>query len=175
MKTILLLLLLLPSIVLAKFRAREHYDYHQFNIDSKSYTFRGFSNTINFFFYEKALGDSFGLGISTLGDNVENEDLRESRVGEKITLYQLDLEYKWFPKSFWKGVYVRHGFGYSNLDTDKLGSFHGIHYQQAIGQEIMFKHFGLALELSGQGVFYERGAMSYTIGSALGFHFYKYL
>ncbi len=171
----ILLLLLLPTLAHSKFRAREHYDYHQFKLDSQSYTFRGFSNTINYMFKEKAMQESFGLGISTLGDNVDNEKLKNSRVGEKISLYQIDFEYKWFPKNIWSGFYLRHGAGYSLLDTEKLNTFHGVHIQNALGQEIMFNHFGLALELSTQAIFFEQGAISLTGGAAIGFHFYKYL
>ena len=174
-KLVLFLIIFVCFDSLAKFRAREHYDYHQIDFQSETYTYRGLSNTINYFWSEKAMEHSFGLGVSTLGDNVENENLSGSPIGEKITLYQIDLEYKWFPKIALDGLYLRHGAGYSLLDTQNLDTFHGLHYQQAIGHEWFLKHFGLAFEFSAQSIFYESGVRSLTFGAAIGFHFYPYL
>lgn len=157
----------------AKFRAREHYDYFNLKYKGESYTYKGLSNTINYFFKEVPKRVSYGLGLSTLGDNVENEDLSLSPFGSKLNLFQVDFEYKYFPKDLIEGVYFRHGAGISFLESRE--NFLGIHIQQAVGYEIPFKYLGMALELSGQYGLYEKGLRVGGLGLAIGFHFYKML
>ncbi|MCR9206383.1 MAG: hypothetical protein NXH75_17510 [Halobacteriovoraceae bacterium] len=166
-------LFLIVTSAHAKFRAREHFDYVNLKYKNNSYTYRGLSNTINYFFKETPKKESYGLGLSTLGNNVENKNLSTSPFGESINLYQVDFEFKYFLKDYSKNFYLRHGTGLSFLESDK--NFFGVHLQQAIGYEVPFKHFGLAWEFSAQYGFFEKGLRMGTIGAAIGFHFYKML
>jgi hypothetical protein len=157
----------------AKFRAREHYDVFSLRHDGQSYTYRGLSNTINYFWKEVAMDESVGLGFSSLGNNVSNDDLLGSPFGRSLNLFQVDFEYKHFPFESMSALYLRYGSGLSYLDSG-FESLMGVHLQQAIGLEIPLKYLGLALEVEAQEVFLESGVNLYGVGMALGLHFYKF-
>lgn len=176
MKRVLLICLTIyftNSQAMAKFRAREHYDVFSLHHNGESFTYRGLSNTINYFWKEKAMDESIGLGFSSLGNNVSNDDLNGSPFGRSLNLFQVDFEYKHFPLQTFKALYLRYGSGLSYLDSG-FESLLGVHLQQAVGLEIPTKYLGLALEIEAQEIFLESGVNLYGFGMALGLHFYKF-
>ncbi|MCJ8276607.1 MAG: hypothetical protein MJK18_07180, partial [Bdellovibrionales bacterium] len=48
-----------------KFRAREHYEIHDISVGNQEFTYKGFSNTLNFW-YEDPFNYSLGLAAGPL-------------------------------------------------------------------------------------------------------------
>ena len=153
-----------------KFRAREHYEWHKIQYGSQTLDYQGLSNTINYW-YEVPYEYSIGLALSPLISRIQTDE-KSSPYGEEITLYNLGIEAKYFPKYLFDQLYTRGGIGYSLFNPDIKATLTGINFYMGLGYEIPFERFGLALEIAYRKTFLNRNIEVNTITPSIGFHLY---
>ena len=155
-----------------KFRAREHYEIHNITAGGQDYKFRGLSNTINAWF-EKPYDFSIGLAFSPVLAGIKADETYA--IGEKLTLYNVGIEAKYFPKLLSDYLYGRGGVGYSHLENSGLGKQDGYNVYFGLGYEIPFKSFGIALEAAIRQVELNNDISDQIFTPSVGLHFYKML
>lgn len=154
-----------------KFRAREHFDFHQIQFGDESAPYRGLSNTINFW-YERPFDSAFGLSFGPLLGSANNSNPNSSTFGQKITLYHWGLEYK---KYLLRGFFTRPSLGWSYLNSSgSENSRDGFYAYLGAGYEFKISSIGLALEIAARHSWLARDVSALSITPSLGLHFYDF-
>ena len=154
-----------------KLRAREHFENFKFEAKSQNYSFKGYTNTLNWW-YEEPEVYSIGLALSPNFGKLSAGDLNsEQTLGNKITLQNLGVEFKFFPTKELEFFYTRLGLYQHTLKSDlddesSMGILYGI------GYEIPYKKVNFALEIGKRLInFSDLKATATSI--ALGVHLYR--
>lgn len=157
-----------------KFRAREHYEWHDIKLSDRTIPYRGFSNTINFWLEEPfkyAMGASFS---PLFGSAKAQESPVDRRLGKTIKLFSVGAEAKVF--TFQRELpwfYTRGGLGWSQLRTEgRLGDINGWNVYLGVGGEFLWKNIGIAPEFATRFVRLSDGVDIQSITPSIGFHFY---
>ena len=156
-----------------KVRAREHYEIHELHSQHSLEVYSGLTNTINLW-WEKPYDYSFGFSFSPIIAGI-NANKSDNSYGDKITQQNIGFEIKYFLHNILKSLYIRPGFGYSRLETNKGESknFFGQYGYLGLGMEIPMDSYGLALEMAYRYADYANDLIVKTITPSVGFHFYK--
>jgi hypothetical protein len=174
----LLTLLVLMSMSLSVFsmsfrpRLREHYDDHTITSGGQEYSYKGLSNTFNFW-YEKPFDFALGLAITPVLGNGKHKGGTLSTFGEEIKLFGAGIEGKHFPIKAIPQLFYRAGVYYTELQTDQaIGDQTGFSVLGAIGYEFKVWKMGIAPEFAIRKSFLQNSTTVTTMGPAIGFHFY---
>ncbi len=166
--------LLAPNLAYSEkfaIRAREHYDVHKYNLNSQTFEYKGLSNTFNLW-WEKPYQWSFGFSFNPLIGSATTED-DASPFGEKIRLWILGLEGKYFPMPDWLLIFLRGGLSYHILEVkDGVSNPEGYGGYLALGYEFKTKKLGIAPELGIRKIKFSRGVEGNLVSFSIGFHFY---
>lgn len=161
-----------------RLRAREHYEMHTIKsdvIDLKA-TYKGFSNTVNLW-YEVPYVVSAGLAFSPILGAARNEDNPARVLGERVRLYSLGLEGKYFP--FWRDglkMFTRIGLGWSQLSTKgTISKANGLHVYLGVGWEFPVWKLSLAPEIAIRQSYLQSDLSVTSITPSIGVHFYSIL
>ncbi len=158
-----------------KFRAREHYEIHSIKLkNGNTYKYKGFSNTINFgleeafkYYYALAAGPLLGGGSLDKGPAPLELD-------NKIKLFNLGLEAKYFILQELPGLFLRGGLGYNfiNAGQGSADSSKGGSYYLGLGYEVRVKKLGIALEIATRQTSLSGNIQISSFTPSIGFHFY---
>jgi len=150
-----------PSEPIFKVRAREHYDHLSLN---SGQSYKGFSHRFNLW-WEKPMELSLGFVVGPVWAPLKSAE------GEKVTLYNLGAEAKWFPVK--SPVFLRTAI---NLNGLKDSSMHyGASTYLGSGIEVIAWGVGFALEYGIQVGEIETIGGFRMLSPSIGFHFYEYL
>ena len=156
----------LPSTLYAedfkfKVRAREHYESVKITNVGQ---YKGFTHRFNFW-WENPMKLSYGLVLGPIWAPLQ------SSKGDKITLYNLGPEVKWFPNT--SPIFIRAGSYANALKTSNL--HYGISLYLGSGIEIKAWGVGFAFEYGLQyGIINKAGSLKVILPS-IGVHFYDYI
>lgn len=155
-----------------KMRAREHFEWHSYDLSQTRETAKyfGLSNTINLWYEERekfavglAAGPVLGSAKPTGGDGL----------GDVIRLYSYGVEGKYFVTT-WKPIFVRVGLYYNRLEAKQgFGVLDGWSYYSGIGWEIPINNIGIAPEFAIRRVHLNKGVSGTVVTPSIGVHFYS--
>lgn len=155
-----------------KVRAREHFETHKISAPGVDTTYKGLSNTLNFW-WENPYDIYYGFSVSPVLASLKSQD-STNPMGEKVDFINVGFELKYFFKDILSQVFVRPGVTYSHLKPkNHISSKSGYALYLGIGYEYPFDMFGLAVEY---GYRYAELSDDYKVESvtpSIGFHFYK--
>ncbi len=153
-------------------RAREHFENYKIETDDFNMSYRGFTNTFNYWFEEK---EKYSLGIALspiLGKLSAGDTLSENTLGAKASMQIAGLEFKYFPLTSLQLLYIRTGLFHHTLKGDK-DEISGIGSLLTIGYEIPYKMVNFALEVGCRKIMFEDDIDASATTIALGVHFYR--
>jgi hypothetical protein len=154
-----------------KFRAREHFENFKFEGTTQNYSFKGYTNTLNWW-YEEAEKYSIGLALSPIFGNLSAGDLLSKQtLGNKITVQNIGIEFKYFPIKKLKLLYTRIGL-YQHTLKSELDDESSMGFLYGIGYEIPYKKVNFALEIGRRSINFDDLKATAT-SIALGVHFYR--
>lgn len=160
-----------------RFRFRESYQIHKLTASQTgTTTYQGFSNTLNFW-YERRFEWAVGLAYSPMFSSIRTDDNKTEGVDNKILLYQLGFELKYFFPSISDGFYVRPAIYQSWLKTnDERGTIKGFAAGVGLGWEFSIAEdkIGLAPEISYQNAKFSRTVKDQVTAVSIGVHFYNF-
>lgn len=171
------LIVLLPSAYASDIhlRAREHYEKVEVkNLGSTGLShYEAFTNTLDLW-YEVPFRYSFGLAggplLATLPLVGHHTDDRPKR----IRLLSYGAEAKVFPVPDLFQGFVRGGEFYTSLATrERLGNYYGTSTLIGLGYEWNWKGTGVAPEIDWRFGKLSKDVSFYSLGPAIGLHFYQ--
>lgn len=158
-----------------KFRAREHFEFHKIKTgEDQELNYRGFSNTINFW-YEVPYRYSYGLAAGPLLGSAKRQDSSPPEVfGNTIRLFTLGVEAKYFPLPDQLKLFVRGGTGWAWLSSTRTKpNPDGFQIYAGTGYEIPIGKFSLAPEVAYRFSRLKDGVRITSLTPSIGFHFYE--
>ncbi len=155
-------------------RIREHFDWYRVKYPSQTsrVSYFGMSNTLNVW-YEEPFDYAFGLALMPILGSAKATNGVVSGTNEKIRLWNLGVELKYFLQPEVLKIFVRAGLGVNFLDTRaELGTFVGASYYLGLGYEFQIWKLGISPEVALRHVLLEQGANVLLFTPSLGIHFY---
>lgn len=159
-----------------KIRAREHFDtvwVNHKNLNS-TYSYKGIGPNINIWLenpYEFSIG--FSYSVLFINNGKESEI---PYIGSDMDLTKYGVESKIYFDPGKGGAFTRIGISHNVLNTKgTAGNISGSGGYLGLGWEIKFSKIGLALELAGRRIEFEKNIQVDTFSPSIGVHFYGYI